>query len=267
MTERHSECYYGFPSGLTQPTGCARFSMDALLLAAFAARTLGGLPLAERGHFLELGCGIGAALLAVSLLQKSGNGIGVEQAPQLAAAARENVRRLHMEDRLDILEGTLPERETLRRCREHLASYPQGRLGATLVLANPPYWEPREGRSSTSGLMNMARRGSGETLNDFCFSAARLLRHKGFFCCIYDARALPRLLDVCTRHHLGIRRLLPVHPRVGVPAKRILLEARRDARHTVTMEEALYLHPSKHDSGARWTAQALQFCPFLEIPS
>ena len=32
-----------FPAGLLQPEGCARFGMDTLLLAAFAARSLHAL--------------------------------------------------------------------------------------------------------------------------------------------------------------------------------------------------------------------------------
>ena len=263
MTERRN-ARHCFPSGLTQPAGCARFSVDALLLAAFAARTLRGISPPKRGPFLELGCGAGAALLAVALLQKDSYGVGLEQTPRLTDAARENALRLDLTDRLTILDGFLPERETLRRCREGLATYPRGREGASLVLANPPYWEEGEGRPSPSALADMARRGSSGALHGFCFSATRLLRNKGFFCCIYDARALPRLFEACSENHLGIRRLLPVHPRIGTPARRILLEARRDASHDIALEEALYLHPSDHDTGARWTAQALSFCPLLE---
>lgn len=263
MTERRN-ARQRFPAGLTQPVGCARFSVDALLLAAFAAHTLRGLPPPKRGPFLELGCGAGAALLAVALLQEDSYGVGVEQAPPLTNAARENTLHLELTDRLTILDGFLPERETLRRCRELLATYPQGRKGASLVLANPPYGEEGDGRASSSALADMARRGSDGTLHDFCFSATRVLCHKGFFCCIYDARVLSRLFKACSENHLGIRRLLPVHPRIGTPARRILLEARRDASHDIALEEALYLHPSDHDTGTRWTAQALSFCPFLE---
>lgn len=251
-----------FPAGLTQPAECARFGMDALLLAAFVAQTLPATPRRKQGPFLELGCGSGAALLAVALLREGVPGLGVERAAPLTIAARENIRRLGLAERLEILEGTLPERDCLRRCREWLLRQ-CGSEGAGLIFANPPYWEQHEGRASPRALAESARRGNGTTLHDFCRSAAALLRHKGFFCCIYDARALPRLMEACARHHLGIRRLLPVHPRAGEPAVRLLLEARKDAAHDILLEEALYLHPSQHDTGARWTAQALRFCPFL----
>lgn len=250
-----------FPAGLLQPEGCARFSMDALLLAAFVARSLYTLSPAGRAPVLELGCGVGAALLAVALLEENVRALGVEHSPKLAQAAEENIRRLGLTDRLQVLCGTLPARECLRRCREWLAEQPSGQQGSALILANPPYWT--EGRTSPHALVETARRDTGTTLDDFCRSAAALTRHKGYFCCIYDARLLPRLFEACTRHHLGIRRLLPVHPRKGQPAGRIILEARKGAAHDLHMEEALYLHPSAQEGGLRWTPEALQFCPFL----
>lgn len=256
-----------FPAGLLQPEGCARFGMDTLLLAAFAARSLHALSLAGRAPVLELGCGVGAALLTVALLEENMTALGVEHAPELTQAAEENIRRLGLTDRLHVLRGTLPARECLRRCREWLAEQPSGKQGAALILANPPYWTRREGRTSPHALVETARRDTDAALDDFCLSAAALTRHKGYFCCIYDARLLPRLFEACTRHHLGIRRLLPVHPRKGQPAGRILLEARKGAAHDLHMEEALYLHPSSQEGSARWTPEALQFCPFLGRPS
>lgn len=256
-----------FPAGLLQPEGCARFGMDTLLLAAFAARSLHALSLAGRAPVLELGCGVGAALLTVALLEENMTALGVEHAPELTQAAEENIRRLGLTDRLHVLRGTLPARECLRRCREWLAEQPSGQQGAALILANPPYWTRREGRTSPHALVETARRDTDAALDDFCLSAAALTRHKGYFCCIYDARLLPRLFEACTRHHLGIRRLLPVHPRKGQPAGRILLEARKGTAHDLHMEEALYLHPSSQEESARWTPEALQFCPFLGRPS
>lgn len=256
-----------FPAGLLQPEGCARFGMDALLLAAFAARSLHVLSPAGRAPVLDLGCGVGAALLAVALLEEHITALGVEHNPELTQAAEENILRLGLAGRLHVLRGTLPAGECLRRCRDWLAGQPSGKQGAALVLANPPYWMRREGRTSSRALVETARRDTDTTLDAFCLSAAALTRHKGYFCCIYDARMLPRLFEACARHRLGIRRLLPVHPRKGQPAGRILLEARKGAAHELHIEEALYLHPSNAEENVRWTPEALQFCPFLGRPS
>ena len=251
-----------FPTGLEQPPDCARFGMDALLLASFTARVLNELPEQKRGPFLELGCGVGAALLAVALLTPECPGLGLEQASELAGAARNNIALLGLTERLSVMDGVLPGRESLRRCREWSRSRSRDHGDASMVFANPPYWRSQEGRPSPRTLVEQARR-SEDALDIFCAGAASLLRHKGFFCCIYDARALPRLLESCARHRLGIRRLLPLHARAGRPAGRILLEARKDAADDVFMEEPLYLHPPA-GGDSRWTRQALEFCPFLE---
>ena len=114
------------------------------------------------------------------------------------------------------------------------------------VLANPPY--DRGGRPSPRHMRERALRTTpgadchASALDTFCRAAAALLRHQGRFFCIYDAQALPRLCVALNAVRLGVRRILPVQGHRDEPARRVLVEARKNAAHDTVLETPLILH-------------------------
>ena len=114
------------------------------------------------------------------------------------------------------------------------------------VLANPPY--DRGGRPSARHMRERALRTTPgadshtSALDTFCRAAAALLRHQGRFFCIYDAQALPRLCVALNAVRLGVRRILPVQSHRDEPARRVLVEARKNAAHDTVLETPLILH-------------------------
>ena len=293
-----------FPRGLEQPQGSLRFGADALLLAAFAARGVEGMNEARRKQLTaaELGCGCGAALLALALRCGTVTGLGLEREAPLVQAATANALRLGLADRLHFAQADLADRALLAA----LPALPAvlgvngGKAGSLdLVLANPPYGV--EGRPSQSHMRERALRGAQGTqgaqvaenrtqvLTVFCRAAAGLLRHQGYFFCIYDALALPLLSSALDAAGFGLRGLLPVRTYASRPALRVLVLARKNAAHQCAIEAPLTLHVGKASGGKqdtaqtksgqtataqadtaqattvspRWSAQALRFCPWL----
>ena len=177
------------------------------------------------------------------------------------------------------------------------------------VLANPPY--DRGGRPSPRHMRERALRTATSTdshisaLDAFCRAAATLLCHQGRFFCIYDAKALPRLCAALNAVRLGVRRILPVQSHRDEPARRVLVEARKNAAHDTVLETPLILHdapetfapvtsapeiivsgsndPGSNEPGDNtlcgdepcgrrscaggplWSAGALAFCPWLGV--
>ena len=87
----HAEARRAFPAGLEQPEGSFRFSVDALLLAAFAVSRTADVTI----RFVDLGTGCGVVGLAYLLLK--GNkcrGFGIDCNPELIAAAQNNTAKL-----------------------------------------------------------------------------------------------------------------------------------------------------------------------------
>lgn len=286
-----------FPRGLHQPQDSYRFGADALLLAAFAAESLTSLPGTAPRKVVELGSGCGAALLGLCLYLSSGmqpsgappvaaggqptgegcggnntlrlDALGLEQDSALCAAATANARLLGLEDVCRFRQGDLADTHFLRDCGENACH---------LVLANPPYALAGSGRPSASARRDAALRGpaslhagphahqrrpgpkpgASDPLAVFCHAARRLLRHHGLFCCIFPAEDLSRLLSTLERERLGCRRILPLCPRAGEAAKRVLVLARKDAAAQCLLEAPLPLH---HGQG--WSREALAFCSWL----
>ena len=271
-----------FPRGLEQPQGSLRFGADALLLAAYAAHGVEGMNEARRKQLTaaELGCGCGAALLALALRCETVTGLGLEREAPLVQAATANALRLGLADRLHFAQADLADRALLAALPD-LPGVNGCKAGSLdLVLANPPYGV--EGRPSQSHMRERALRGTQgahvaenrtQVLTVFCRAAAGLLRHQGYFFCIYDALALPHLSSALDAAGFGLRGLLPVRTYASRPALRVLVLARKNAAHQCAIEAPLTLHVGKAsggkqdtaqtETGQTDTAQALRFCPWL----
>ena len=287
-----------FPRGLEQPQGSLRFGADALLLAAYAAHGVEGMNEARRKQLTaaELGCGCGAALLALALRCDTVTGLGLEREAPLVQAATANALHLGLADRLHFAQADLADRALLAALPD-LPGVNGCKAGSLdLVLANPPYGV--EGRPSQSHMRERALRGTQgahvaenrtQVLTVFCRAAAGLLRHQGYFFCIYDALVLPHLSSALDASGFGLRGLLPVRTYASRPALRVLVLARKNAAHQCAIEAPLTLHVGKPRGGKkgtaqtksgqtataqadtaqtttvspRWSAQALRFCPWL----
>ena len=261
-----------FPRGLQQPEGSLRFGADALLLAAYAARHVEGMKGAGSSRLVaaELGCGCGAALLGLALRCPGISGLGLERELPLVQAAATNAQHLGLADRLHFVQADLADTAFLQALP---AAWDCKAASLDLVLANPPYG--MEGRPSPSQMRERAMRGAQgkedrkDVLNIFCRAAGALLRHQGYFFCIYDALALPLLCGALDTAGFGLRGILPVRAHASKPALRVLVLARKNTAHQSALEAPLTLHTGKTSAakgsscGPRWSAQALRFCPWL----
>ncbi len=239
-----------FPRGLRQAEGRARFAMDALLLAAFAARRKAALA-------VDLGSGCGAAGFGYLLLAPAGRVLGIERAGDQAAAARQNAELLGLADRYAVLEMDLA----------HLGgeSGGPGQPGpesADLVLANPPYYRPGQGRLPRVEGRREALVQEPGGLEVFLDAAARLLRNRSPACFIYLAEGLLDLLEGLRRRRLEPKILLPVQSRAGEAARFVLVEARKNGGRGLALEAPLVLYADR-GFGMELTPGALTFCPFL----
>ncbi|MBO4301402.1 MAG: methyltransferase domain-containing protein [Desulfovibrio sp.] len=249
-----------FPRGLEQPEGSLRFGMDALLLSAFVARHVETE--SHRRHpplVVELGCGCGAALLGLALRCPSVCGLGLDREKALVSAAERNAMRLGLADRVSFMVANFADVRFLHTLTHSVYNTSlEGKLD--MVLANPPF--DIKGRASPHELRERGLRAAhqeGDPLEVFCRAATMLLRHLGFFFCIWHALSLPRLCLAMDKAGLGLRHVLPVVPQQDLPAKRVLVVARKNAAHNSVLEAPLPLHDKNHG----WTDAALDFCPYL----
>lgn len=233
-----------FPRGLSQPPHGFRFSLDALLLAAFAGRER------VRGRVLDLGTGCGVVGLGLALEHPDFFGVGLDVNPGMLTHARENARRLGLADRFAFLAGDV-------RFPGCLA--PES---ADLVLCNPPYRDPSSGRVCPDAFKTMARFEAGASLADFVRAAALTVRNRKPCAFIHLAERADELLHLLRQARLQPKEILFVHPNLHSPARLALVRSLKNGGPGLTVAAPLSLHEGEGES-SRLTAGALAFCPRL----
>jgi tRNA1(Val) A37 N6-methylase TrmN6 len=218
---------------IRQPARGYRVNVDTLLLAA-------AVEAPAEARLAEAGCGVGAALLAVALRAGEARLLGIERDANMAALARENVALNAMGQRVEIVTGDALERSANWRATGGVFDG---------VFFNPPFDQEGEGRAPAE-----ARRHAhiAEAPIDVWVAAlADRLRGGAALTLIHRAAKLPEILAALAGR-LGGTEFIPIHPRAGEPAKRILLRARKGSRARLRILPGLTLHDA---SDAKYTPE------------
>jgi len=221
----------GFLGGrvqLAQEERGHRVGLDAALLAA-------ATPSATAGLILDLGAGVGAVgLCAARLAPKARIGL-VEIAPETAALARENIRLNDLEARARLYEADFigaANRRAVGLIDE----------AAAVVLTNPPFFERSSVRVSPDPAKALAHV-AGAPLADWTRAALALLAPGGTFAMIHRAEALSECLSALEGRVGGLA-VLPVQPRDGAAATRILIRGVKGSKAPLSLLPPLILHRS-----------------------
>ena len=218
-----------------QPASGYRAGLDAVLLAA-AARIGGG----QGARVLDAGCGAGVVGLCVAMRVPDARLTLVEKAPELVALAQRNIERNGLADRAIVVEADI--------CAPHRHLVATGPAAGALlpesfdhVLANPPYLEEGRGRAPADRLKAGSNAMAAGGLGAWLRFLARMARPGGALTIIHRADALPLLLAGLAGR-FGAIEVVPVQPRQGEPAHRILVHARKGSRAPLVLQPGIVLH-------------------------
>ena len=212
---------------LWQPRKGYRAATDPVLLAA-------ACPAQPGQSVLDLGCGVGAAALCLAARVPDLRLAGLELQPAYAALARRNAVENGIA--LDVHEGNLADMpRPLRVDFDH-------------VIANPPYY-PRGGTPSPNAGRATALQ-IDTPLSAWVEAATRRLAPGGWLTLICGADGLPEVL-AATGSKLGSASVLPLTPREGRPALRILLRARKTGRAAFRLLAPFVIHHGPAHDGDR----------------
>jgi tRNA1(Val) A37 N6-methylase TrmN6 len=198
---------------LRQPLRGHRVGHDAILLAAATKAQADELA-------VDLGAGVGAAGLALAARIAGLRVALVEIEPSLHALGAENARLNGFEDRVAVYCADAGDVRSLAS-----AGLCQGKAGA--VLMNPPFNDPGRTQVSPDAKKRLAYAGAPGLLARWLTSAAWLLREGGEVTVIWRAGRLDEALAALSVQ-FGAVAVMPVLPRVGEPAIRVLLRAVKD---------------------------------------
>lgn len=220
MTEVTENAFLGGRLKIRQPKRGYRAGADPVLLAA-SVRVRPGQSV------LDLGCGVGTALLCLLARVPDVVATGVERQRELARLAGENLSR-------NTLKGEIIEADVL--------SLPQTLRERTFdhVMTNPPFFD----RSAGSLAADPGREeGRGETVDllRWIDVGLRMTAPGGHLALINRIERLPDCFAALSGR-AGDTVVLPLAPRAGRPAKLFLLSARKGAKGPFQLRPPFVLH-------------------------
>jgi len=216
---------------IAQPADGYRVAVDAVLLAAAVDAGPGQ-------RVLDLGCGVGSAALCLAWRQPHVTVLGLDREPVFLECAVANAAANGMENRVAFFPGDV------------LDPPPQIRGRFDHVMLNPPYLKAGTATVSAHPLKAAATAESDATLPDWIACARAALKPRGILTMIHRADRMGDCL-AALREFGGVT-VLPIHPRVGEAAKRIIVQATLGAAEPVLVLAGFVLH----EADGRFTAAA-----------
>lgn len=198
-----------------------RTSLDSVFVAAACPAT--------RGRILDLGCGVGGAsfCLLYRLPDVQVTGIDVQQSH--IDLAQENIIRNDAAGRADFITGDI----------KHFKS----QMSFDHVICNPPFLEAGEYTPSPSleRAAALGHKNEDMVLDDWIKAAHRALKEGGSLTLIHRADKADKIIQALG-HKFGATEVIPLWPRAGLAAKRVIIRTRKGRKSPAVLHPGLILH-------------------------
>lgn len=220
-------------------TGHHRAGLEAVLLAASLSAKMEGL-------VVDLGAGAGVAGFCIAARCPKANLLLVERDGAAVDCARETLARpanRAVGGRVKILEADISDGSRL------------GREAANAVVFNPPFYQARSASASPAPSRAGAHILDEAGLDPWFRAAATLAKSGATATAIFRADGLD-LLMAAAAGRFGALDILPIAPRQGTPAQRILVRGTKASRAALRLLPPLVLHENQ-GSGFRPEVEAI----------
>lgn len=209
---------------LIQKKNGLTFGTDAFLLASFMKTQKGATA-------VELGGGTGI----ISLL----------------SASREKFSKIHcieiQKDFADIIERNAKlnalDDKVISLCSD-IRDLKSANIGCEVdvVFSNPPYMKVDSGKRNEHDEKFIARHEVCGDIGDFCACAKRLLKHGGFFYCVWRPDRLTDLICAMRENSLEPKEICFVHANTKSAPSIVLIKAKKGASSGAIIYEPLFLN-------------------------
>ena len=221
------DAFLGGKLNIFQPKRGYRAAMDPVLLAAAA-------PDVGSGKVLDVGCGVGTASLCYLNRNPIAKVDGLEIQADLAELAKVNATHNGHENNMSVIVGDLSD---VSADLVPSNSY-------DLVMTNPPYMMAHKSQASPDHIRQIANVESHVTLPDWIDFCLKKLKQKGVFVMVQRADRVDEII-ASLQNRLGEICIIPLWPREGENAKRVIIRGRKAVKGGAIIHPGLILHESK----------------------
>ncbi len=209
-----------------------RFSIDSVLLAHFTRITR------KNRSVIDLGAGSGIIGLVLARRYPWIRTTLVELQEGLFELCLKNIALNSLQDRVKAFNYDI---SLINR-----GSFPQIRHGSyDIVVTNPPFRQPGTGRISPHEERALARHEMALSLEELFGAVRYLLKNRGRLFMIYHPFRLTEIIRIMKENQLELKRIRFVHPRPGMEANMVLMEAVKMGAVQLRVEPPLYIYEDK----------------------
>ncbi|MGI9404367.1 MAG: tRNA1(Val) (adenine(37)-N6)-methyltransferase [Hyphomicrobium sp.] len=231
------DAFLGGKLQILQPKSGYRAGLDAVMLAA-------AVPLSS-ARVLDVGAGVGTAGLCLARRDPKVQLTFLEKESALSRIAAENVERNGLAGRARVVEGDVNiSQAELEAAGLKAESFDH-------VIANPPFHAKEKGTLAPDQLKAAAHAMLDDDLDRWTRFMARMAQPGGGATLIHKTEALTRLLTALDGR-FGALKILPLHPREGAPAHRVVIQGTKGSRAAPILLPGFVLH----GAGDAFTAEA-----------
>jgi tRNA1(Val) A37 N6-methylase TrmN6 len=217
---------------IAQPAKGFRAGLDSVLLGASVRRGEGAL--------LDLGAGVGTAALVALRHAPALTATLADDDPESLALATENVAANGFADRATALHLDIAAPAAARRAAGLAAN------AYAMVIANPPFFGAGQGTVSPDNRRAAARHMPAAALDHWVRVAVTAATADGEIVFVVPAANLGAIL-AAFEPRLGAITILPLAPRPGEPANRILIRGVKQSRAPLSLLATRPIHgPEGH---------------------
>ena len=229
-TDISRDAFLGGAVMLRQPRQGYRAGLDAVILAASIAVPPGDSP----RRLLDVGAGVGTVGLCAAVRLPGLEVTMVEQSPRLCALAAMNITENQLGARVRVVEQDIV---SLRSpAQQHLIDN-----HFDVVVSNPPFYEVANHRPSPHVLKADSHAMPSAGLDGWLRFMARMTKAGGSAMMIHRADYLPAMLAAFAPR-FGALTLMPLYPRLGEPASRVILRGIKGSRAPLKIAPGICLH-------------------------
>lgn len=224
---------------LKQPQSGFRAGLDSVFLAA-------AVPAKPKDQVLELGMGAGAAALCLAARLPGVDVTGLELSAGMAQLAENNCADNGLADRVTVVQGDVTNPPDIIKNKQF-----------DHVMLNPPFDRAGSGRVSPDSDKALANQEGTGSLDAFLSLAVKRIKSDGTITVVHRAERLDEIMCGLKSLSVGDLTIVPLWPRAGAQARRVIVQGRKGARGGAHIMAGLVLHEGTDSHNFTKQAEAI----------